>query len=65
MNFWKLFTDRLDDEPDTGLSDPFSEFDVNPANGLPMIQGVGIDIEGNPLGTDDSNLSGMMDWSDD
>tara|TARA_R110002072_G_scaffold271474_2_gene431461 strand:- start:5209 stop:5691 length:483 start_codon:yes stop_codon:yes gene_type:complete len=32
-----------------------NDFAVNPANGLPMISGSSIDIEGNPFGTDFSD----------
>ncbi|MBP6493746.1 MAG: hypothetical protein KAX99_06275 [Azonexus sp.] len=52
MNFWNFFTDLLDGEPDTSRPDPPNEISVNPANGLPMLEGTGIDIEGNPFGTD-------------
>lgn len=47
------------------------EFTINPANGLPMIDGAGgIDIEGNPFGTDLSHdYSGSLEtdcgWSSD
>ena len=54
MKLWHFLTDWLDGEPcspaDTTSS--FCDFDVNPANGLPMIDSAGIDIEGNPFGTD-------------
>ena len=32
------------------------ELDINPANGLPMIQGTTIDIEGNAYGTDSQDF---------
>lgn len=35
------------DQPDDDLST-----DINPATGLPMIDGAGIDIAGNPYGVD-------------
>ena len=54
MKFWHFLTDWLDSESSASadISSPFCEFDVNPANGLPMIDGAAIDIEGNPFGTD-------------
>lgn len=44
--------------------------DINPANGLPMIAGCcGVDIEGNPYGTDshhdDSWTSASTNWDED
>ena len=58
MKLWHFLTDWLDGESSasTDISNPFSEFDVNPANGLPMIDGTGIDIEGNPFGTDNQGF---------
>jgi hypothetical protein len=52
MKFVSNLIGWFDGEPDASLPDLVSEFDVNPANGLPMIEGTGIDIEGNPFGTD-------------
>ncbi len=54
MNLWHFLTDWLGGEPcaSVDIPGPCSEFDVNPANGLPMIDGTGIDIEGNVYGTD-------------
>jgi hypothetical protein len=54
MKLWHFLTDWLDSESSASadITDPFREFDVNPANGLPMIDSAGIDIEGNPFGTD-------------
>jgi nitrous oxidase accessory protein NosD len=41
------------DQTETNFSDNFA---VNPANGLPMIGGMGgVDISGNAFGTDSSN----------
>ena len=53
MKLWHFLTDWLDGEADTGLHHPSIEMAVNPANGLPMIEGTGVDIEGNPYSTDD------------
>jgi hypothetical protein len=69
MKLWHFLTDWLDSESSASAdtNNPFSEFDVNPANGMPMIEGTGIDIEGNPFGTDnpdfDTGSSGT--WFDD
>jgi hypothetical protein len=43
-----IFSHAVADEPATTTPD----LGVNPANGLPMIDGGGIDIEGNPFGSD-------------
>jgi hypothetical protein len=55
MSIFNWFTDMLS----TGSDSPFiadDDFSVNPANGLPMIGGSGgVDIEGNPFGTDFSH----------
>ncbi len=53
MKFWNIFTDWLDGESATEIaSQSIFEPEVNPANGLPMLEGTGVDIEGNPFGTD-------------
>lgn len=67
MNFWHFLTDWLDGEPGAGLPDPSIEMEVNPANGLPMLEGTGIDLEGNPYGANDfdPSPSDFMGWPDD
>jgi len=35
--------------------------DINPANGLPMIDDTGIDVGGNPYGTDWNNWQPVYD----
>ncbi len=54
MKIWHFLTDWLDGEQCASgdIPDPFNAFEVNPANGLPMIDGTAVDIEGNPFGTD-------------
>ena len=47
MNLWNFLTDWLDGELDSGTAETGS---INPANGLPMLPGGGVDIEGNPYG---------------
>ncbi len=56
MNLWNL----LFGEPDTNQPDSLSNPDlgINPASGLPMIEGASIDVAGNPYGTD----SGIDSW---
>ena len=53
MNLWNL----LFGEPDANQPDSLSTPDlgVNPASGLPMIEGASIDVEGNPYGMDSSH----------
>ena len=47
------FLDSINDPFGTGTVDDFA---VNPANGLPMVGGAGgVDVEGNPFGTDFSH----------
>jgi hypothetical protein len=67
LKIWHNLITWLDSEPCTSaeITDPFGEFDVNPANGLPMIDGTGLDIEGNVFGSDDPGSSCFMGWSDD
>lgn len=50
MNFWNLFFGGSETEQ----PEPLSSLDlgINPANGLPMITGTTIDVEGNPYGSD-------------
>jgi len=44
---------ELPEEDDPPLSgEPAPWYEVNPANGLPMLPGGCIDIEGNPYGSD-------------
>lgn len=54
MNIWKL----LFGEADTDQADPFPTpgISINPANGLPMLEGGVIDTEGNPFGFDGSHI---------
>lgn len=35
--------------------------DINPANGLPMIDNTGIDVDGNPYGSDRNNWQPVYD----
>jgi hypothetical protein len=44
MNFFKSIFNHF-----------YEAFSVNPANGLPMIHNSGIDVAGNPFGTDSSH----------
>ncbi len=39
--------------------------EINPANGLPMMDDSGIDIEGNPFGTDSNDFGNSDIFSDD
>lgn len=40
----------------TDLNNPINDFTINPATGLPMIDGMGgVDIAGNPYGVDNNN----------
>lgn len=49
-----------------GAMDSSDDFAVNPANGLPMIDGTcGVDVEGNPFGTDFSHDSMTSSGFDD
>lgn len=42
------------DDTSAGFSESHDDFEINPANGLPMVGGMGgVDIEGNTYGTDD------------
>lgn len=44
----------------------FDDFAVNPANGLPMVGGMGgVDVEGNPFGTDFSSDNMALSSFDD
>lgn len=67
--FFNLFKNNSDAEEygidsDIGIEDDMDTV-INPANGMPMIGGSGgIDIEGNPYGTDDS-FNGIDDPFDD
>ncbi len=78
MSLWNIFLGWLSSSSDMGetVNDDFgaSSFDnhgcdINPASGLPMVGGcAGLDIEGNPYGTDlhsDSWSSPSPDFSDD
>lgn len=52
MNLWQcLFGDTTTQEAASTTPD----LGVNPANGLPMLEGTWIDIEGNTYGTDNHN----------
>jgi hypothetical protein len=66
MSLFSWFTDMFssgiespsltDDASGPFGASSFDDFAVNPANGLPMIGGTGgVDIEGNPFGTDFSH----------
>jgi hypothetical protein len=59
MNFFKtLFSAVFSDH-----SVNHSHTDINPANGLPMIDQSGIDIAGNTYGTDHSSMTdSFTDW---
>lgn len=65
MSFWNFFSST----PDIDTShDHDSHFDdINPANGLPMLAGGAIDIEGNPYGMDghDFGATDLTGWTDD
>jgi hypothetical protein len=78
MSLWNTLMGWLRSGPDMdstesgglgcGLSDDHG-CDINPATGLPMVGGCGgVDIEGNPYGTDshhdDSWTSASTDWDD-
>lgn len=52
MNIWKLLFGEADTQEHESLPTP--DLSINPANGLPMIEGTSIDIEGNPYGMDSS-----------
>ncbi len=60
MNFWHfLFGTPGSDDAMSGVLDA----GMNPANGLPLIEGTNIDVEGNPYGTDSSyDISSCTDW---
>jgi|GEM_PF-5283322 len=52
--FSSLFSDDLTSSSLSSICD--DSFAINPANGMPMVGGeCGIDIEGNPFGTDFSH----------
>ncbi len=57
----------FDDYAVTSMDSSIDDHAINPANGLPMVNGMGgIDIAGNPYGTDfshDDPLSGGIDHS--
>lgn len=69
MKIWNFFTDWLDGEPCADIPQPPIGMDVNPANGLPMIEDTCLDIEGNVYGTshwnDVDSLDNSNDWSGD
>ncbi len=56
MNFWNLLFGEPDANQPGSLSTP--DLDINPASGLPMIEGANIDVAGNPYGTD----GGIDSW---
>lgn len=58
---WNSATDDL-----TNSEPEIETTEINPANGLPMINGIGgVDIEGNPYGTDSNDvIEEMSDGSD-
>lgn len=60
MNFWRFLfgmpgtVEAMPNLPDAG---------INPANGQPLIEGMTIDVEGNPYGTDSSyDYPSCTDW---
>jgi hypothetical protein len=62
MSLFDWFSESLGFSREISLSqheDLFTDdFTVNPANGLPMIDGIGsVDVEGNPFGCDFSHES--------
>lgn len=59
MNFWNLFFGMAEDAEHAAGP----EMGVNPANGLPMIEGGAIDIEGNPFGTSASDFDAFHSFS--
>ena len=66
MGMFSCFSGLFDDNGSALGSDPFWDDNaINPANGLPMVDGIGgVDIEGNPFGTDfshDDSFSGIND----
>lgn len=55
MSIFSWFTDMFSTVSESS-SVTDGDFSVNPANGLPMIGGIGgVDVEGNPFGTDFSH----------
>lgn len=60
MKLWSLFFG----EP--GAAQPESPsspgLGINPANGLPLIDGTNIDVEGNPCGMETDAFSQQGDW---
>jgi hypothetical protein len=43
-------------------NDSVSDTEINPASGLPMVGGIGgVDIEGNPYGTDSDDMCSSFD----
>lgn len=56
MKLWHfLFGETGAEQPDPTVP---LELEINPANGLPMLQGTTIDIEGNAYGTDSQDFWG-------
>ena len=59
---WSFLKNWFSSGIDSSSSD--SGCDINPATGLPMIGGCGgVDVEGNPYGTDINDTFGNDDWS--
>ena len=73
MSIFSWFTDMfstvgdspsMSDDDSPSMSD--DDFMVNPANGLPIVGGIGgVDVEGNPFGTDFSHDCITSSSSDD
>lgn len=60
MNLWR-FLFGMPGSDDAMLSQ--SDAGINPANGLPLIEGTDIDVEGNPCGLDSSyDIPSCIDW---
>lgn len=65
MKLWSIFSDWLESDGITAFE--IKTPSINPANGLPMLEGGAIDIHGNPFGTDALDHSGpdFSGWTDD
>ncbi len=57
MKLWNFIFGGSDTEQPEPM--PSLDLGINPANGLPLIQGTTIDVEGNPYGTDSHTWDGI------
>jgi len=65
-NFTVQWNDDYPDQRDSGIASDGHDVVVNPATGLPMINGIGsVDVAGNPFGTDMNQSDTHSALSDD